>query len=162
MIRNVIILDVDGQPIYTENFGECHSLPHESDMAEMLSGFISALYTFGKNLTGQGTSEVNFGSLRLLITTRRDIVFVLAVDDDLMEENKITLDRIAELFVVKYNDQLLGGQSIDEAKLHDFSQILVTQDMVQDNCGDFEDCSDCSNSNKSLPVKDLTQALQNS
>ena len=124
MIRNVIILDVDGQPIYTENFGECHSLPHESDMAEMLSGFISALYTFGKNLTGQGTSEVNFGSLRLLITTRRDIVFVLAVDDDLMEENKITLDRIAELFVVKYNDQLLGGQSIDEAKLHDFSQML--------------------------------------
>jgi hypothetical protein len=161
MIRNVIILDIAGSPILAKNFGECHSFPPEADRAGVLSGFISALFSFGKNLTGQEISEVNFGSLYLFVISRNDFIFVLAVDDNKTEENKTKLERIAELFFVKYGYRINENHTIDESSIKDFPDLLLSQNLVQNNCGDYEDCIGCPNSNKSLPVKDLTHELKN-
>ena len=160
MIRNVIILDITGSPILATNFGECHSFPPEADMAEMLSGFISALFSFGKNLTGRDISEVNFGSLHLFVISRNDFIFVLAVDDNKTKENKTKLEQIAELFFTSYRDRINETQSLDESSIQDFPEILLSQNLVQNNCGDYEDCIGCPNSSKSLPIKDLTHELQ--
>jgi hypothetical protein len=161
MIRNLIILDKNGQPLLAENFGECHSLPTETNMADVLSGFISALYSMAKHLSGQEVNEVNFGSLRLFITTRNEFVFVVAADDNMDDQNKTKLNKFAELFVEMHNDQIIANQTIDQALKQEFPQVLILQGIIQDNCGDYEGCIDCPNSNKSLPVKDLTQVLQN-
>ena len=161
MIRNVIILDSTGSPILAKNFGECHSFPHEEGMAEMLSGFISALFSFGKNLTGQDTSEVNFGSLHLFVIVRKDFIFVLAVDDNKTEENKTKLERIAELFFMLYSERINDDSTLDESLIQDFPEILLSQHLVQSNCGEYENCVGCPNSDKSLPLKDLTHELQN-
>jgi hypothetical protein len=155
----VIILDTNGLPILAENFGECHSLPHETDMAEVLSGFISALYSFAKNLTGQETREVNFGGLHLFTITRNDYVFVIAVDDDHDNENKSKLKKIAELFTERYDNRISENQLIDPAESQDFPQLLLAQEIVQDNCGAHEDCIECPNSEKSLSVAELTKTI---
>jgi hypothetical protein len=161
MIRNVIILDMNGQSVFTENFGECHSFPNDTNMAEILSGFISALYSFSKNLSEQDVSEVNFGNLHLFITTRSNFIFVLAADDDKHDGNKTRLNDIAVLFIEQYYELIGESHDLDQSLVQDFSQILYKQNFIQNNCGDYENCLDCPNSSKSLPVKDLTQKLQN-
>jgi hypothetical protein len=60
MIRNLVILDKNGRDLLSSNFGECHSF---GDNDDMISGFISAIYTFSKMLSADTVSEIEMTGL---------------------------------------------------------------------------------------------------
>jgi hypothetical protein len=55
MIRNLLILDKNGRALLCSNFDECHSM---CDNTEEISGFISALSSFGNYLSNEMLDEV--------------------------------------------------------------------------------------------------------
>jgi hypothetical protein len=89
------------------------------------------------------------------------LIVVLAVDDDNNDANKMKLNTIAELIVNRYNQSISENRSLTTSSFEDFSQALRVKGIVQDNCGDYEDCVDCPNNSKSIPVKNQTHAIQN-
>ena len=77
----------------------------------MISGFISALFSFGQRLAGQDVSTVRLGPLSLFIDSKSDLIFAVAVDDDDTNMNRTKLGQIMEIFMERYAVDLSAVQS---------------------------------------------------
>ncbi|MBD3405966.1 MAG: hypothetical protein GF411_07560 [Candidatus Lokiarchaeota archaeon] len=150
MIRNIIILDDVGRHLFATNFGACHSLGEDS---EALTGFISALHSFGHDLSGSGVDEIQFGDLYILLLHRQNLIFALTADDDAAEKNKVKLGIISDMFLKHYQAVLSNLSDSDVLdSFAEFEDLLLQNDLVMKNCGKLDDCSQCPNRTKSLPL----------
>jgi hypothetical protein len=157
MIRNLIIINKDGRPLLSANFGECHSFGEDD---EMISGFISALYSFSKLLEATSLDQIELGSLTFILITKGNLVFALSADDENIPEHKSTLLRIIDLFEDLYDYYTVCVEpDIDVAIFHEFPKFLVDQGILQPNCGNYTKCEECPNSTRSLPVEEMTNQL---
>ena len=157
MIRNIFVIDsATGNSLVAANFGECHSLGNDSGM---VSGFISALYSFSKSLNGETINEVRLGELHFLIQNHRDLLFVIASDNDNIEENRLKLDKIARIFYELYGTQPRVLSDHGMIPLSDFGTYLVDNGSTERNCGNNPLCDDCENREKMLPLKEMTKQI---
>jgi len=157
MLRNLLILDKNGRALVCSNFGECHSL---CDNAEDIGRFISALSFFGRELSGDLLNEITLSGLRFLLMTKEDLIFSISVDDDDTEAYKKTLSEILELFADLYDTFSCGIEDeIDTVVYQEFPKFLVDQGILKPNCGKYAECEDCPNSEKSLPLREMTTDL---
>ncbi len=157
MIRNLLILDKNGRALLCSNFGECHSL---CDNAEDLSSFISALSFFGRELSEAPLNEITLSGLRFLLMPKEDLIFSISADDNDPEAHKKTLSEIIALFADLYDTFSCGIEDeIDTVVYQEFPKFLVDQGILKLNCGKYVECEGCPNSEKSLPLHEMTTAL---
>ena len=157
MIRNLIIIDKTGRTLLSSNFGECHSM---SDDAEEISGFISALSSFGKYLSADMLNQIELSGLRFILKSRVDLIFAISADDDNTEVHSTTLNKIIGLFADIYDSFSYGIEDeIDTAVYQDFPKFLVNQKILKLNCGKYIECEGCPNRDDSLPLKEMTTEL---
>lgn len=156
MIRNLLILDKKGNNLLEVNFGECHSL---AASASMVSSFISAIYTFGQAMTGQGIKNIRFEHLFFLLYSQNDFIFLISVDDDLESENRAKLERISSLFLEKYGQEL---KEFEETSITpdftEFIDLLLDLNIAQKNCGELPDCEDCPK-HRVLPLDEISKVF---
>lgn len=156
MIRNLIILDNDGHALLSASFGECHSM---GDDEKVVSGFISALHSFSKMLSAGDLNEIQLGALSFLLMTRDDFLFAISADDDKTDVNRTKLSKIAQLF----GEQCLEGRGSRLEIMEvctSFTEQLIEAQILQRNCGEHEDCSDCENRHKSLALFDMRSEIE--
>jgi len=158
MIRNLIIIDENGRALLTANYGECHSLGEDNDM---ISGFISAVYGFAKVIDSTSVDEIQLGNLSFILQSKGNLVFALSMDDRNLTEHRKTLAKIIDLFEDLYDYYSLRIESnIDRSIFAEFPRFLVDQEILQPNCGNYTECTECPNRIKSLPLEDMTKQIQ--
>jgi hypothetical protein len=158
MIRNLVILDKNGRDLLSSNFGECHSF---GDNDDMISGFISAIYTFSKMLSADTVSEIEMGSLSFMLTPQGDLIFALSSDDRTDQSRRAVLQQIVNLFVSRYGSVLPDTEEeLDTMPFRAFPEYLVKMGVLKSNCGKHDECADCENREKSLPLKELTRRIE--
>ena len=154
MIRNLIIIDEDGRALLSANFGECHSLGQDN---EMVSGFISAVYSFSKMFEAENVDSIQLGALSFVLMSKGNLVFALSADDEDTTTHKTTLVAIINLFEELYDYYSMNVESdIDTAVFQEFPKFLVDQDILKPNCGKYTECEGCPNSEKTLSLQELT------
>lgn len=157
MIRNLLILDKNGRTLLCSNFGECHSM---CENAEEISGFVNALSNFGRHLTTDVLNQIQLSNLHFILSSRADLIFAISVDDDNLEEHSDTLSKIIDLFADIYDTFSFGIEDeIDVIVYQDFPKFLVDQDILKLNCGKYVECEGCPNTEKSLPLSEMTKEL---
>ncbi|MHA1390322.1 MAG: hypothetical protein ACTSR9_18035 [Candidatus Thorarchaeota archaeon] len=157
MIRNLIIINKEGRALLSTNFGECHSFG-EDDV--MVSGFISALYGFSKILEATTLDQIELGALTFILKAKGNLVFALSADDENISEHKSTLVQIIELFEDLYDYYTVCVEpDIDIAIFQEFPKFLVDQEILKPNCGKYTECEECPNSEKTLPLQELTEKI---
>lgn len=155
MIRNLIIIDENGRAILSANFGECHSLGEDD---EMVSGFISAVYSFSKIMEAESLDAIQLGQLSFILMSTGNLVFALSADDNDTTAHKATLSTVIDLFEDLYDYYSMCVESdIDISIFHEFPKFLVDQDILKPNCGKYAECDGCPNSEKTLPLRELTE-----
>ncbi len=160
MIRNLIIIDKDGRALLSANFGECHSLGKDSDL---VSGFISAIYSFSKMFEAESVDEIQLGKLTFILMSKGNLVFALSADDEDITPHKVTLVSIIDLFEELYDYYSMSVESdIDMAIFQEFPKFLVDQDILKPNCGKYTECEGCPNSEETLPLRELTEGFGSS
>lgn len=152
MIRNLSILDSEGQSLVTSHFGECHSLGNNPTL---IGGLISALHKMGQNLSGKGVDEINFGEIYFVMLTERDLLFAIAADDEEVEENKVRLAQIADQFLDRYGSTLWSRNDDGSGVFQDFVPHLLDMGLVVNSCGDYPDCEGCPKSVRTLPIEQV-------
>jgi len=157
MIRNLVILDKNGRSLLSANFGECHSF---GDNEAMVSGFVSAIFSFSKMLSTDSVNEIGLGALSFMLLSQGDLMFALSADDGADEANKSKLHQIVNLFISRYGSVVPeNDEDLDTMAFHTFPQYLVKQGILKPNCGKYDECADCENSKKALPLEELTRQL---
>ncbi len=157
MIRNLLILDKNDRALLCSNFGECHSL---CDNTEEISGFISALSTFGQALSADVLNEITLSGLRFIMMPKEDLIFSISADDDDTEAHRDILAQIIDLFADLYDSFSCGIEDeIDTTVYQEFPKFLVDQGILQLNCGKYVECEDCPNRDNSLPLQKMTEEL---
>jgi hypothetical protein len=157
MIRNLLILDKNNRALLCSNFGECHSL---CDNPEEISGFISALSAFGRALSADSLNEISLSGLSFLIMPKEQLIFSISADDDNTEVYRETLIEIIDLFADIYDTFSFGIEDeIDTLVYQEFPKFLVDQGVLKLNCGKYAECKGCPNSEKSLPLREMTKEL---
>ncbi len=157
MIRNLIIIDKDGRALLSANFGECHSLGKDSDL---VSGFISAIYSFSKMFEAESVDEIQLGKLSFILMSKGNLVFALSSDDRDITAHKATLVSIINLFEELYDYYSMRVESdIDTTIFQEFPKFLVDQDILKPNCGNYTECEECPNSERTLPLRELTEGF---
>lgn len=157
MIRNLIIIDKTGRTLLSSNFGECHSM---SDDAEEISGFISALSSFGKYLSSDDLNQIDLSGLRFILMSKTDLIFAISADDDNTQEHSVILTKIIELFADIYDSFSFGIEDeIDTSVYREFPKFLVDQKILKLNCGKYVECEGCPNRDDSLPLRAMTTEL---
>lgn len=156
MIRNLLILDKNGRALLCSNFGECHSL---CDNTEEISGFISALSTFGQAISADALNEISLSGLHFMLMPKEDLIFSISADDD-TETHRAILSQIVGLFADLYDSFSCGiEEEIDTSVYQEFPKFLVDQGILQLNCGKYVECNDCPNSKNSLALQKMTEEL---
>ena len=157
MIRNLLILDKNGRALLCSNFGECHSL---CDNTEEISGFISALSTFGQALSADVLNEITLSGLRFMLMPKEDLIFSISADDDDTRTHRDILTQIIDLFADLYDSFSCGMEDeIDTSVYQEFPKFLVDQGILQLNCGKYVECDGCPNRDNSLPLQKMTEEL---
>lgn len=157
MIRNLIIIDKNGRALLSTNFGECHSLGEDN---EMISGFISAVYSFSKIFEAESVDAIQLGALSFILMNKGTLVFALSADDEDPAAHKATLVTVIELFEELYDYYSMSVESdIDTAIFQEFPKFLVDQGILKPNCGKYIECEGCPNSEKTLPLRKLTESF---
>jgi hypothetical protein len=130
------------------------------DNAEEISGFINALSNFGRQLSAEAINEIQLSNLHFILVTRADLIFAISIDDDQIEEHSDTLNDIIDLFADIYDTFSFGIEDeIDVIVYQEFPKFLVDQGILDLNCGKFIECEGCPNSEKFLPLRDMTSEL---
>ena len=157
MIRNLIIIDKDGRALLSTNFGECHSLGEDNGL---VSGFISAIYSFSKMFEAESVDEIKLGKLSFILKSKGNLVFALSADDEDITPHKATLVSIIDLFEELYDYYSMSVESeINIAIFQEFPKFLVDQDILKPNCGKYTECEGCPNSEETLPLRELTEGF---
>ena len=158
MIRNLVILDKNGRSLLSANFGECHSY---GDNDALISGFISAIYMFSKTLHADAVNDVELGPISFMLVSQGDLIFALSADDKDEPTNRATLRQIVNLFISRYGSVLPDREEeLDIMAFYTFPQYLVKQGILKPNCGKYDECVDCENSKKSLPLEEITRQIE--
>jgi hypothetical protein len=158
MIRNLVILDKNGRSLLSANFGECHSF---GDNDAIISGFISAIYLFSRTFNSGTMKDIELGSLSFMLVSEGDLIFALSSDDGDGSANRATLRQIMNLFISRYGSVLPeSDEELDTIAFHVFPQYLVKQGILKPNCGKYDECDGCENSQKSLPLQEITRQIE--
>lgn len=158
MIRNLVILDKNGHSLLSANFGDCHSL---GDDDVMISGFVGAIFTFSKMLSPDSVNEIGLGALSFMLLSQGDLIFALSSDDKTDQTNRTTLRQIADLFVDRYGSVVPDrNEEINPMAFRSFPQYLVKMGVLKPNCGKYDECVNCENRRKSLPLEELTKQIE--
>lgn len=90
MIHNVYVFSSNGEPIITLKLGSI-AAPEA-----MVSGFLSAIQTFAKKLTGGEVQQVKAGNFNILMRRVQDNFVALACDQN-DRDARLRLDEIARI-----------------------------------------------------------------
>jgi hypothetical protein len=123
-LTGVFVIDVNGCPFFTM-VGSTQENVNEKEVH--ISGFISAIMTFSKEIIGKesiggGLKEINFGSKRIYIITKNNIIFAYLVDK--MEPIiRHYIYMLSDVFLHKFKDEIkqFNGNSVP---FEDFRTII--------------------------------------
>ena len=156
MIRDVIILNNGGVPLFYQNFGQCHSF---GDDVALISGFISAIQSFSEELVGTDLSLVQMGSKQIAFHKNEHNTYALICDvDDRKDEISTKARKLCEVFENEYKKELASFDGNTDT-FSGFGTILVNMNITRKNCGGRPECEGCDNSSKSLPLRELIREL---
>ena len=110
MIHNIYILKRDGMCVLHRKYG---SLEADEDL---VSGFLSALTSFGKTISGKEVESVNFGDKKFVTVPSEHLLFVSYCDKD--DEVKNLLAKIRDHFINSYGS--LQGWNGERSIFEDF------------------------------------------
>jgi hypothetical protein len=156
MIRNLVILDDQGNDIVNANFGECHSLGTDPNL---IGSFVSAVYSFSQSIIGQEIKNIKFDNLNFMILSKDSLVYMISVDDSEVIANRNKLKRISELFVERYGREFVHRESHPKHDFDRFVDVLHDLDITQKNCGGRPSCDDCPD-HSTLPLDKIAQTIQ--
>lgn len=156
MIRNLVILDSEGNDLVNANFGECHSLGTDS---ELIGSFVSAVYSFSQSIIGQTIKSIKFANLNFMILSRDNVVYMISVDDSEVTANRNKLERISELFAESYDHEFVHRKSHLAHDFDGFIDMLHDLDITQKNCGGRPSCDGCPD-HSVLPLDRIAETLQ--
>ncbi|MEM2144263.1 MAG: hypothetical protein QW279_02805 [Candidatus Jordarchaeaceae archaeon] len=118
MIHNIYILKRDGVCILHRKYG---SLEADEDL---VSGFLSALTSFGKTISGKEVESVNFGDKKFVTVPSEHLLFVSYCDKE--DEVRSLLTKIRDHFINSYGplQEWNGERSIFEDFLNKIDKIV--------------------------------------
>ncbi len=157
MIRDLLILHSSGIPIFSQNFGECHSFDRNVDE---FSAFISAIRMFSEQMLGEEIKLIVMEEKKFAFHREGLYTYALITDvGDPKSEILTKIRKVAEIFSATYGEKLqkFTGNTSD---FENFGNILIELKVAQKNCGGRPECEGCPNSTKSLPLSALTESLQ--
>ncbi len=129
MIRNVLVLNKEGMGLFAGDFTGSDEL---SEGAQMMNAIISAVHSFSKMLSEEGASEIRLGDLTVHFTSRKNLLFALAVDGESTSYYQEKLARISGLFLESYKHLLTDIEEIHETSQFDgFRQLLLDVGIVE-------------------------------
>lgn len=150
MIRNLSILNSSGHSLVSAYFGECHSFGKDENL---VTGFISALHAMGQSLAGRGVDEIHLGPLHFVILSERNLLFAIAVENEPSEDAKVSLTRIADLFLERHGSIVHDMREGDDISMfQSFPNDLVDMGIAKTSCGKYPECEGCPDAEKELPV----------
>jgi hypothetical protein len=133
MIHNVYVFSANGEPIITLKLGSI-AAPEA-----MVSGFLSAIQTFAKKLTGAEVQQVNAGQFSILMR-RVDDNFVAIASDQNDRDARLRLDEVARIVkeqtpyipitpdeIIKSAVEAHEGGNVVLTKQSDFTHIASTR-----------------------------------
>lgn len=157
MIRNLIILDDAGSNLLDVNFGQCHSL---GGSPLLISSFISAIYSFGKYAIGEGIKNIKFENLVFLLLAKDGIIFLISADDEEIDNNRLKLERISQMFLENYRQELIDFEKTRVTPdFSEFTTLLLNLNITQKNCGGRPECEGCPN-HRVLPLDEISKAFK--
>ncbi len=170
LIQNLFIIK-NGVLIFSQNFGECHSLPND----DLISSFLSVVDIFAKEITGATIETITFDQIHLFFHKDvRDtkILYIMIVDmDNDFNDVKDTILKISDFFYNLYSDILINFKGITTPYLV-FGDLLAKKNILKENCGKYLKCVDCPNSSgdstileyidlhRDPPLKKITNRVQ--
>ncbi len=134
--------------MFSQNFGECHSLGSNHDL---ISGFLSAIQIFAKEITGEYIEIIIFDNLNIYFhKDLRDptILYVIVVDlNEDSDEMRRKILKISNLFYSLYSDNLSKFKGII-TPFYVFGDFLEKINLIEKNCGNYLKCTKCPESKK--------------
>jgi hypothetical protein len=157
MIRNLFILNKEGDPLYEYHFGECHKL---GDNFDQINQFNASLYLMASHFTKEKNPIVDFEKEKMIMHKTTNLYALIAdiVDDN--QELKFKIHKIADLFEMTFSTVLINFNG-DQSLLSGFSQTLFDMKIAQKNCGGTPECAECPNNNKQLPIDVYSLVISN-
>ncbi|MHA1730960.1 MAG: hypothetical protein ACTSU5_03410 [Promethearchaeota archaeon] len=157
MIRDVVVIDHGGVPVFAHNFGACHSFHTD---VYLVSGFMSALQSLAKTVQGGEITYVGMGELSIYFHKLADYLYAVICDaSDPEEATKVKVRRIGEMFTERYGAALQGFRG-EVGQFDEFADVLVELKITQKNCGGRPECAGCENESKHLPLEEWIPKLR--
>lgn len=111
-----------------------------------MTGFISAIQSFSKEITGSNVKTINFDNFIFHFYKHPeydDLIFLLITDNDF--ETKYIyckIQKVADLFINKYNRKIddFDGQL---GQFDDFIELVIEERIHEQFCGDNKKCVKC-------------------
>lgn len=141
ILQSVFIIQ-NGVLLVSQNFRSDHSLG--TDM-QLVSGFISAIQSFSRELTGSAVKTINFENFTFHFYKDPDYenllyVMVTKIDYEL-KEIRCKILKIASVFSKAYSGKIDSFDG-DVTKFDDFSEKLLDMKIGQKGCGK-DNCMEC-------------------
>lgn len=153
MIHNIYILQRDGMCVLHRKYG---SLEADEDL---VSGFLSALTSFGKSISGKEVESVNFGDKKFVTVPSENLLFVSYCDKE--DEVRNMLVNIKEHFINSYGSLQGwdGERSIFEGFLVKIDNLVGSKG--KEGILNFKDTEDILNNLKEgkLSAKEATDRI---
>ncbi|MHA1769127.1 MAG: hypothetical protein ACTSV3_04680 [Candidatus Thorarchaeota archaeon] len=161
MIRNLFILHKGGTPLVSSYFGERHSIGSGSEQdSSLISGFISAMYSFAQMMASDSVEEIQLGRLSFILGSHGNLIFALSADDDDADMHRKKLEEIIKLFTDRYGSILPESEGdIDVTHFEAFTQFLLDSGVLMRNCGKYDNREECENREKFLSLAEVTSQL---
>jgi len=130
----------------------------------LISGFLSAIQSFSKELTGSSMRSLNFKDSVLHFSVDQkipDLIYVIATDQEYyIKQINCKILKISTLFKEDYFEELLNFNGNIEP-YESFSQKLEEMEITKKFCGDPENCRNCSYRHKQIYLKFKTKKNHN-
>ncbi len=103
MIRGLMIFTADAKPIYSMMFDET---PSDGENKLAINALVSAVISFVPMLSGGSLDEISLGDARIILYTKDEFIFSLAVDSEDKNDHQKHLQSIAEEFQDRYESMI--------------------------------------------------------
>jgi len=127
----MLIMTETGLPIYSAPLEDALDIDES-----ILSGFLSALHSFGKETAGE-ISSMNLGTLAINFLNKNRLLFVIAHDQSIAGNViRRLLEEISDLFLSQYQELLQQSALLDSTLFldfkNDFNSVLAKYKKIED------------------------------
>ncbi len=119
MLKNVLIFWSHGNLLYSHAYGDSKNDPH------LVSGFLSALASFAKELGEKEIRAVHMHPHKIFMGVRRDLRFTIFLDENDEEtQGKLILQILINSFLAVFGSELNPDKLTDISLFKEFKEVL--------------------------------------